>query len=152
MTRFEGHEVGVPGSRVAAARWIYVGDKPEVFRDWLKEFERAHTQTRIQGFVVDLSQGAIWAALDMSDVSQDVWNDIWLRVVDHGDDSQIKDNNAVRAFNRLVRRFDPTTASISVQLKFDGEQWKQLAEVCVKFSDTVGCARQPTATSSDSPD
>jgi hypothetical protein len=114
---------GVP--RVSAERWIFVGDDVDAFSNqWLKSFAEMHTRNRIEGHVLDLTRGRLWAALDLSRVSKEVYDDIALLVVEP------EDAKASKTFLRLTHSCDPNTALNEITTAFDSLKWPKLAEAC----------------------
>jgi hypothetical protein len=115
--------------RVIVERRIFVGDDKEVFvNEWLKSFAEAYRRGRIEGYVLDLTGGRLWAALDSSGVSKEVYNDIALRAV------ETDDAKAVHALARLTSTCNPITAVNRLTRAFDSERWPNLAETCTAFT------------------
>lgn len=118
-----------PFVRVCVERRIFVGDNRDVFlKEWLQPFEIDYRQGRIEGYVLDLTGGRLWAALDLSGVSDAAYRDIALRSV------QRNDARASEVFRSLTRTCDPVTAVNTLTCSFDPVDWPKLAAVCEVFT------------------
>jgi hypothetical protein len=118
-----------PLARVCVERRIFVGDDREVFiKDWLEPFDADYRYGRIEGYVLDLTGGRLWAALDLSDISDAAYRDIALRSI------RPDDARASEAFLRLTRTCDPVTAVNSLTCSFAPSEWPKLAAACKVFT------------------
>ena len=131
-------------TRVCVERRIFVGDDREVFmKDWVEPFDADYRYGRIEGYVLDLTGGRLWAALDLSDISDAAYRDIALRSV------QPDDDRASAAFLRLTRTCDPVTAVNTLNCAFDSNRWPKLAAVCEVFTRYAPPLYRDEATSMD---
>src|SRR5438105_4693386 len=103
-----------PASRVAVERRIFLGDDSRaLFADWLKTFANDYALGRLEGYVLDLAQGALLAALDCSPVAQEVYDDIAVLVCEPDD------ARAAAAFLHLVQDCNPSTMPNRLCPSFD---------------------------------
>ena len=118
----------IPLPRTCVARWIFVGDRVTSFTEWLSLFAETHAEHRLEGHVLDFSKGKLLAELDMSEVTQSVYDDIGLQLVEP------RDHCVVRAFLKLLRRCNPITLPNKLTLAFDAHDWPELTNVCVRIA------------------
>lgn len=117
-------------ARVCVERRIFVGDDRLAFlEDWLEPFDEDYRSGRMEGYVLDLTGGRLWAALDLSDVSPAAYRDIALLSVQPGNDTE-----AAEAFRTLTRTCDPITAENILTCSFDPSAWPLLATACNAFT------------------
>lgn len=122
-----------PLARVCVERRIFVGEDREAFiKNWLEPFDADYGQGRIEGYVLDLAGGRLWAALDLSDISDAAYRDIALLSV-APDDAE-----ASEAFLGLVRSCDPVTSENILTCAFDSTKWPMLAATCKAFTRNYG--------------
>ncbi len=117
-----------PFARVSSERWVFVGDEIRSFvEDWLKPFLGTYTSKRIEGYVLDLGNGSLLAALEAANMPRGAGDDIVLRV------SEADDARAARALTKLMRNCDPTTANNRLTLHFDTQRWPKLLQACTSL-------------------